>query len=98
MEKYDLKSVSLPVPEEWKYLRDSDHAIQYAAYIFKDNHLHALMCLQHEDFQGIFKRIKCFTLQDLEKRAYVAFQVQFQSECLQEAWRLIKAARLLISR
>jgi hypothetical protein len=91
MKKYDIKCKSLDKPDEWMFLYDSDHAMNYAAGIYKSAYLSIKMYQQYEDFKQIFNETDSQEIGGLDKRGYLAFQIQFQHECLREIQSLRSA-------
>ena len=92
MKIYGIECTSLPVPEEWVYLQDSDHAIRHAGKIYNNAKLLFFFIKQHHDFKALWTHLKATSSHDLEKLAFIAFQVQFQRECNEEIARLYMKA------
>ena len=88
MERYDIKCRSLPVPEQWFLLEDSDHAIRHAKEIYCNAKVLFYFFKQHYDFKAHWVEVKSNPAHDLEKLAFIAFQVQFQRECLDHIGKL----------
>ena len=97
MERYDIQCDRLPEPGQWFFLEDSDHAIRHAEQIYTDLRLIFLFFSQRQDFEDIFYQVKSDPDHDIDKLAFIAFQVQFQRECMEEVWRLFKTRRLSTS-
>ncbi len=88
MERYGIECTSLPVPGQWFLLEDCDHAIRHAKEIYCNAKVLFYFVKQHEDFVALYNEVSSKNGYDLEKLAFIAFQVQFQNECLQHIGRL----------
>lgn len=84
MENYYIRCGSLDRPEDWKLLNDSDDAINYASIIYENEYQCIQLLLQYRDFKTLYDSIKPKQFINIHKRAYLSFQIHFQSECIQE--------------
>ncbi len=88
MKRYGIECTSLPVPGQWFFLEDSDHAIRHAKEIYCNAKVLFYFFKQHHDFKAIWIQVKATPGHDLDKLAFIAFQNQFQRECLEQIGRL----------
>ncbi len=88
MKRYDIECPSLPVPGQWFLLEDSDHAIRHARELFNSGKPLFFFREQHDNFKEIYDQLKSTPGHDLDKLAFIAFQVQFQRECLEHLEKL----------
>lgn len=94
MKRDDIKCLSCKEPDQWVYLEDTDHAYKYAHEIFRNIHSVFELFVQHHDFKWIFNDIKSRDKPSFDKRTYLAFQIQFQGECLAKIITLRKERSL----
>lgn len=94
MENYSIRCGSLDIPEDWKELVDSDDALLYATTIYRNEYQCIQLMLQYQDFKTLYKSIEPKKYANIHKRAYLSFQIQFQSECLTKINELREIAQL----
>lgn len=94
MENYSIRCGSLDIPEDWQRLEDSDDAIQHASIIFNNDYQCEQLKLQYQDFKCLYDTIKPKKYANIHKRAWLSFQIMFQSECILEINKLREKANL----
>ena len=94
MENYSIRCGSLDIPEDWKLLEDCDDSMRYAAVIHANEYQCIQLMKQYMDFKALYDSIVPKKFVNLHKRAFLSFQIQFQSVCLQEINKLREKAHM----
>jgi hypothetical protein len=94
MENYEIRCGSIDIPDDWKELDDSDCSLLYATTIYRNEYQCIQLMKQYQDFKTLFKHTEPKKYANIHKRAYLSFQIQFQSECLEKIEELREIAKL----
>ena len=85
-----IKRVAVGLPEDWIYFEGTDHALKYAAEICNKSAEFIHLNLQYKCFQLLYRERKNDPDLNLDELALLAFQIQFNRECIQEIHRLVE--------
>ena len=94
MENYSIRCESLDAPEDWVNFGDGGAALAYSSVIHANEYQCIQLMKQYWDFKTLYDSIEPKKYANIHKRAYLSFQIQFQSECLQEIEKLREKAHM----